>query len=753
MKKLLVALLFLFAVPLCLGQGQNQGGTGTLNGTGAPTGACSPGQLYTDNSSGALYSCNAGTWLALVGGGTGTVTTFTVNGTTTPLFTKSVSNPTTTPNLAFTLSSFAADGIYINATGGSAIPTVVSLPDTGSSALGYTAHGFTTVAAGGNATYTGTTGTVPQGGSTSHVMIDSSPKLDNGATTANTLTYAGSGGVAAPQFNGTGTTPAAVSLSAGAGNILALPANSAGYAAPASGGTSYLRKLIATMTAGIPLYATPATNEGVLESAESIIAPSGTKCYPFIGSGGQGCDGGGSGGGFSWTYQTKATGYTFLNTDYSSTTSYGTETAFTGTISAGTYHLPATLPTNVGCALILNRSGSKILSIDNPNGLSVNGSTTTGVIATINPSITGLAGAAMSCSDGSAQLSLFVWQPLSIGNIYSVLDCADTSGSGTAQSCNTTPSFTPVAGSCIVYTSTSANSGAGLTVNVNSLGATSVAKWQTTTTLSANDLRANTQVQMCYDGTNWEMGPIGNAPSGSVSSVSGTTNQIDSTGGTTPVLSLDANFLDTTMPAGGGKTLTVNNGSSTGANSLTNEPCAATLNADDTIDKITFTAATNYFATVCKIKANTWVQNKRLRIWIGNEIVAGGTRPVGTASVGVCTAAPSGGPPATSCTGFTALTSSVTNTNLGGTSTTTLQNFYLNCWSQSAVGATANISCLSDQPTALFLVATNNAANAPYTTASIPTNGDLYIVVKVAIQTANSGTGSIMTMHATWDAP
>jgi hypothetical protein len=92
--------------------------------------------------------------------------------------------------------------------------------------------------------------------------------------------------------------------------------------------------------------------------------------------------------------------------------------------------------------------------------------------------------------------------------------CPDSSGSGTAQVCNTTPTFTVVSGSCVTYTTTTANIGTGLTVNVNSLGAKSVAKWQGTTTLAANDVLANKQVQMCYDGTNWELATIGNAPSG-----------------------------------------------------------------------------------------------------------------------------------------------------------------------------------------------------------------------------------------------
>jgi hypothetical protein len=105
------------------------------------------------------------------------------------------------------------------------------------------------------------------------------------------------------------------------------------------------------------------------------------------------------------------------------------------------------------------------------------------------------------------------WAPAATGSA-SIPTCSDTSGSGTAQSCTTSPTFTPVAGSAIVYSTTTSNSGAGLTLNVNSLGAKSVAKWQSTTTLAAGDIAANKQVLMTYDGTNWETTTIGNAPSG-----------------------------------------------------------------------------------------------------------------------------------------------------------------------------------------------------------------------------------------------
>lgn len=99
--------------------------------------------------------------------------------------------------------------------------------------------------------------------------------------------------------------------------------------------------------------------------------------------------------------------------------------------------------------------------------------------------------------------------------LEAALLCADTSASGSAQVCNTSPTFTPASGDCVIYTTTTANTGTALTLNVNSLGAKSVAKWQGSTTLAANDVLANKQVMTCYDGTNWELGWIGNAPSGS----------------------------------------------------------------------------------------------------------------------------------------------------------------------------------------------------------------------------------------------
>jgi hypothetical protein len=106
---------------------------------------------------------------------------------------------------------------------------------------------------------------------------------------------------------------------------------------------------------------------------------------------------------------------------------------------------------------------------------------------------------------------------LTASSISVPLGCADSSGSGTAQSCTTSPSITPSADVCIIYTTTTANSGTGLTTNVDSLGAKSIAiagssGW--TTTLTASVIPANKPLLACYDGTNWDVAQTGTAASG-----------------------------------------------------------------------------------------------------------------------------------------------------------------------------------------------------------------------------------------------
>src|SRR5208283_1737321 len=69
-----------------------------------------------------------------------------------------------------------------------------------------------------------------------------------GGASANTLEFQvlSGGNVQANSYTATGMTPGAISVSAGSGSIPALTTNSAGFAAPVTGGTAYLAKLPAT---------------------------------------------------------------------------------------------------------------------------------------------------------------------------------------------------------------------------------------------------------------------------------------------------------------------------------------------------------------------------------------------------------------------------------------------------------------------------------------------------------------------------
>ncbi|HEV2709161.1 MAG TPA: hypothetical protein VGU67_03010 [Edaphobacter sp.] len=125
---------------------------------------------------------------------------------------------------------------------------------------------ITAIAGGtGTVTHTGnlTTGFVMLGNGTADSKVSTS--LDDGITTATTITSTEP--IAAPSFATNGPTPGAMGVAAGTGSIPALAANSAGFAAPVTGGTSYRYKLPATAAAGVLHAAAPGTVDGVNESA------------------------------------------------------------------------------------------------------------------------------------------------------------------------------------------------------------------------------------------------------------------------------------------------------------------------------------------------------------------------------------------------------------------------------------------------------------------------------------------------------
>jgi hypothetical protein len=89
--------------------------------------------------------------------------------------------------------------------------------------------------------------------------------------------------------------------------------------------------------------------------------------------------------------------------------------------------------------------------------------------------------------------------------------CSDSSGSGTAQTCNTSPKFdtsgsamTAVAGDMIIYKTTTTNTGA-LTIAVNGGTAANVIKPSSGASLSAGDLPSGRYFPLVFDGTAWEM--------------------------------------------------------------------------------------------------------------------------------------------------------------------------------------------------------------------------------------------------------
>jgi hypothetical protein len=122
-------------------------------------------------------------------GGSGTLTTIT-SGNLSPLFTVNITNPTTTPALAFTLSNASANTVFANCTGSTAAPSFCSLtgamlPNPSASTLG----GVESVATVANNFVTGI--------STSGIPSLAQPIISNlgGAGAAVTLTEAAAGDV------------------------------------------------------------------------------------------------------------------------------------------------------------------------------------------------------------------------------------------------------------------------------------------------------------------------------------------------------------------------------------------------------------------------------------------------------------------------------------------------------------------------------------------------------------------------------
>ena len=118
-------------------------------------------------------------------------------------------------------------------------------------------------------------------------------------------------------------------------------------------------------------------------------------------------------------------------------------------------------------------------------------------------------------------------QSANFHSIASTILCIDGSGSGTAQGCNMSPTyspagveFIPVAGDTILYETTTTNTG-DLTINVDAMGAVHVRKYEGVSPLAPGDLKAGVYVLLTYDGTYWEMNNTGNLSSSIGSSYTG----------------------------------------------------------------------------------------------------------------------------------------------------------------------------------------------------------------------------------------
>ena len=106
-------------------------------------------------------------------------------------------------------------------------------------------------------------------------------------------------------------------------------------------------------------------------------------------------------------------------------------------------------------------------------------------------------------------------------NLSVPANCAAASASGTAYTCTSAPTFTPVAGDHIQFKADVANTGAA-TLAVNGAAAATIKKWGGSGNLIANDLLAGHWISATFDGTYWQLeGQLGNSNAPTATSVAG----------------------------------------------------------------------------------------------------------------------------------------------------------------------------------------------------------------------------------------
>jgi hypothetical protein len=262
--------------------------------------------------------------------------------------------------------------------------------------------------------------------------------------------------------------------------------------------------------------------------------------------------------------------------------------------------------------------------------------TSAGYCATSVVKVNGAAVPALASVLGSNSSSQFVAD--TAHNIITPLGCNDSSGSGTAQSCSTSPTFAPSVGDQIVYKTTTANTG-DVTINVNTAGAAHVRKWLGSSTLASGDLAANIPELLTWDGSYWEVYTIGNVPSGGGS---GTVSNCSTLGGvayyaatgttvsclTNAVLSAGQLALGVAGTTQGTITLA---GSSSGV--VTIQPAGAAGTWTWTLPNSGGTA--NYFMQTNGSGVSTWSQPSFSELSGINSAAAGGTGQNSSAATGV----------------------------------------------------------------------------------------------------------------------
>lgn len=127
---------------------------------------------------------------------------------------------------------------------------------------------------GGNTTSTSlTTGFIPKA-SGANAIVNS--LLDDGATTANTLTYTGTGGISSTGVATTGTTQGITAFGVGTGTITtSLPTNYVGIIGPPSGTPAYFLQLpsASPVSGQTMVFGTPSAVNGVSQSVGTWATP------------------------------------------------------------------------------------------------------------------------------------------------------------------------------------------------------------------------------------------------------------------------------------------------------------------------------------------------------------------------------------------------------------------------------------------------------------------------------------------------